>query len=95
MGAAAPAAVAVTFAGPPAHYHLLAHVAGDPDTENYCLDGYQSGQVVEAGQLKTKCWTGGGTPLRGFQNVDKIGLHVLAAQAPVAFDVCISDILVR
>ena len=94
-GAAAPAAVAVTFAGPPAQYHLLAHVAGDPDTENYCLDGYQSGQVVEAGQLKTKCWTGGGAPLRGFQNVDKIGLHILAAQAPVAFDVCVSDILVR
>jgi hypothetical protein len=94
-GAGAPAAVAVTFAGQPARYRLMAHVAGDPDSENYCLDGYQSGQVVDAAQLRTKCWTASGAPLRGFQNVDKIGLHVLAAHAPVAFDVCISDIMVR
>ena len=33
-GAAAPSAVAVTFAGPPAGYRLMAHVAGDPECED-------------------------------------------------------------
>jgi hypothetical protein len=94
-GPAAPSAVAVTFAGQPAAYRLMAHVAGDPDSENYCLEGYRSGQVVGPGQLKTKCWTDSGAPLRGFENVDKLGLQILAAQAPVAFEVCISDIVVR
>jgi hypothetical protein len=73
----------------------MAHVAGDPENEIYCLAGYQSGQVVDAAQLTARCWTGGGAPLRGFQNVDKIGLQILATTAPVSFDVCISDILVR
>jgi hypothetical protein len=94
-GTGAPTAVALTFAGQPARYRLMAHVAGDPDEKNYCMDGYQSGQIVDAGQLRTSCWTASGTPLRGFHDVDKIGLHVLATHAPVAFDVCISDILVR
>jgi hypothetical protein len=35
---------------------------------------------VNAGQLKTKRWTNSGAPLRGFQNVDQIGLHILAAE---------------
>ena len=94
-GAAAPASVAVTFAGPPAPYQLMAHVAGDPENEIYCLAGYQSGQVVDAAQLEKKCWLGAGAPLRGFQQVDKIGLQVLSARAPTSFDVCVSDILVR
>jgi hypothetical protein len=94
-GAAAPSAVAVTYAGPPARYQLMAHVAGDPDNEIYCLAGYQSGQMVDAAQLQKRCWTGAGAPLRGFQNVDKIGLQVLSARDPVSFDVCVSDIVVR
>jgi hypothetical protein len=94
-GAAAPAAVAVTFAGPPANYQLMAHVAGDPDNDIYCVAGYQSGQLIDAGHLRRKCWTGTGAPLAGFQNVDKIGLQVLSARGPISFDVCISDILVR
>jgi hypothetical protein len=94
-GAAAPSTVAVTFSGPSADYRLMAHVAGDPDAESYCIDGYQSGQVVEPRMLKTKCWSEGGAPLATFQTVDKIGLQVMAAETSVPIDVCISDIVAR
>jgi FecR protein len=94
-GANAPSAVAVTFSGPSADYRLMAHVAGDPDAESYCIDGYQSGQVVEPRMLKTKCWSEGGAPLANFQTVDKIGLQIMAAATAVPIDVCISDVVAR
>jgi ferric-dicitrate binding protein FerR (iron transport regulator) len=92
-GANAPSTVAVTFSGPAADYRLMAHVAGAPDAESYCIDGYESGQVVEPRMLKTKCWSDGGAPLTSFQTVDKIGLQIMAAETSVPIDVCISDIV--
>jgi FecR protein len=94
-GTNAPSTVALTFSGPSADYRLMAHVAGAPDAESYCIDGYESGQVVEPRMLKTKCWSDGGTPLTTFQTVDKIGLQIMAAETSVPIDVCISDIVVR
>jgi hypothetical protein len=92
-GASAPSTVAVTFSGPSADYRLMAHVAGDPDAESYCIDGYQSGQVIEPRMLKAKCWSDGGVPLTTFRTVDKIGLQIMAAETSVPIDVCISDIV--
>jgi hypothetical protein len=94
-GADAPSTVAVTFSGPSADYRLMAHVSGDPDAESYCIDGYQSGQVVEPRMLKKKCWSDSGVPLTTFQTIDKIGLQIMAAETAVPIDVCISDIAVR
>lgn len=95
-GNAAPSAVAITFAGPPAEYRLMAHVAGTPETEVYCVERYPSGQFAQARDLTTACWSGGGTPLSSFHNVDKIGLQVMAAPGgAVPIDVCIDDIATR
>ena len=95
-GSAAPSAVAVTFSGPPAEYRLMAHVAGTPDTEVYCVERYQSGAFAQARDLTTACWSDGGTPLSSFQDVDKIGLQVMSAQGrAVPIDVCIDDIATR
>jgi hypothetical protein len=94
-GAAAPSTLALMFSGLPADYRLMAHVAGDPDGQSYCIDGYQSGQIVEPHQLKTSCWSDGGTPLPSFQTVDRIGLQIMAAERAVPIDVCLSDIATR
>lgn len=94
-GASAPSTVVVSFAGPPADYRLMAHVAGAPDGEAYCIDGYRSGQAVDARMLKSKCWAGGGDTLSSYQVVDKIGLQVISAEKEVPVDVCLSDIVVR
>jgi len=94
-GAGAPSTVTLAFTGPPVVYRLTAHVAGDPDSESYCLDGYQSGQTIDAHALRTRCWNDSGEVLRDFQKVDRIGLELLAGEAPIAFDMCISDIVTR
>jgi hypothetical protein len=94
-GAAAPSTVAVSFSGPAAIYRLMAHVAGDPDSQSYCIDGYQSGQAVDARMLKSKCWSDSGDTLPSYQKVDKIGLQVMSAEGQIPFDVCVSDIQVR
>jgi ferric-dicitrate binding protein FerR (iron transport regulator) len=94
-GPAAPSTLALTFAGLPAVYRLMVHVAGEPEADSYCLDGYQSGQPVDARTLRSRCWSPGGEPLASFQKVDRIGLQILAAETPVPFDLCISDIVAR
>ena len=94
-GTTAPSTVAVTFTGLAADYRLMAHVAGNPDSESYCFDGYQSGQVVEPSMLKTKCWSDSGSPLATFRTVDKLGLQIMAAETAVPIDVCVSDIVAR
>lgn len=94
-GTSAPEALALTFSGPPADYRLMAHLAGTPDSDSYCIEGYQSGEVIDAHMLKSKCWSSSGNALPSYQNVDKLGLQVISAEKEVPVDVCISDIWVR
>jgi FecR protein len=95
-GSAAPSAVAITFSGPPAEYRLMAHVAGTPDKDVYCVERYEPGRFAQASDLKTACWSDAGVPLGSFQDVDKIGLQVMSAQGvAVPIDVCIDDIATR
>jgi ferric-dicitrate binding protein FerR (iron transport regulator) len=94
-GPAAPSTLALTFAGLPAVYRLMVHLAGEPEADSYCLDGYQSGQTVDARTLRSRCWSAGGEELTGFERVDRIGLQILSAEAPLPFDVCITDIVAR
>jgi ferric-dicitrate binding protein FerR (iron transport regulator) len=92
-GNTAPAAVAISFSGPPAEYRLMAHVAGTPEKDVYCVPHYPSGQFVQAQDLTRACWSEGGAPLATFQSVDKIGLQVMSAEGiAVPIDVCIDDI---
>lgn len=95
-GSTAPSALAISFTGPPAEYRLMAHVAGTPETDVYCVERYESGQLTQAADLRTACWSDGGARLTSFQNVDKIGLQVMSAQgATVPIDLCIDDIATR
>jgi ferric-dicitrate binding protein FerR (iron transport regulator) len=94
-GDRAPSAVAVTFTGPPAEYRLMAHVAGTPEKDVYCVERYPSGRFAQAQDLRTACWSDGGVPLTTFQNVDKIGLQVMSDGVAVPIDLCIDDIATR
>ena len=95
-GSEAPSTVAISFTGPPADYLLTAHVAGTPESDIYCVDKYQPGQLVRAADMRTNCWSSSGAPLPGFQNVDKIGLLIMSSKdGPVPIDVCIDDVATR
>jgi ferric-dicitrate binding protein FerR (iron transport regulator) len=94
-GATAPSTVALTFSGPRASYRLVAHVAGAPDSELFCLEGYSSGQPVAAGMLRSRCWSSSGEALSSFEQVDQLGLLLASATDAVSFDLCISDVVVR
>jgi hypothetical protein len=94
-GAMAPASLAVTFSGSPAVYRLMAHVAGAPDNQSFCVEDYHSGQAVDAPAFKSRCWSDSGESLTSYQGVDKIALQIMSADDPVPFDICISDIVVR
>ncbi len=94
-GASATGSLAFVYSGAPGSYQLTAHVAGDPDSKSYCLRNYRSGQVIKPSDLRTECWTSGGTPLGRFADVDSFGLLVGSANTPVAFDYCITGISAR
>jgi hypothetical protein len=91
-GPGAPKTVSVTYAGGAGNYRLSAHVAGDPDEKDYCIDGYVSGLSVEPSRLRSACWSDAGQPLPSFSVVDRLGLLLTSTQSPVAFDYCISGI---
>jgi hypothetical protein len=91
-GAAAAAGIAVTYAGGPGEYRLMAHVVGDPDSTTYCVERYVSGQVATPSSFLSQCWANTGDGLPSFAVVDVLGLQLIAAQAPIDFNVCISAI---
>jgi hypothetical protein len=91
-GPNAPKTVSITYAGGAANYRLSAHVAGDPDEKDYCLDGYVSGLSVEPSRLRSPCWSDSGQPLPTFSVVDRLGLLLTSTESPVSFDYCISAI---
>ncbi|MBN2194803.1 MAG: hypothetical protein JW751_18450 [Polyangiaceae bacterium] len=91
-GPAAPQTVAVAYSGGPGNYRLTAHVAGDPPGRAYCLEGYASGMPVEAGQLKTECWSSDGQPLASFAVIDNLGLLLTSTKSPTSFDYCVSGV---
>ena len=93
--ASAPTTISIAYRGGHAAYRLNAHVAGDPDTKQYCVDGYQSGQVVAAGMLKTSCWLDAGEALPDFGRVDQLSLQVLSNESVQAYDYCITGIAVN
>jgi hypothetical protein len=94
-GPDAPSAVGIAFTGPPGNYRMIAHVAGDPDDRSYCVDRYRPGIAVDAPAFKTRCGRDGGEALTSFQQVDRIGLQIVAAERPTPIDVCVTDLLVR
>jgi hypothetical protein len=91
-GAAAPAGIAVTYAGGPGEYRLMAHVAGDPDSKLYCVERYVSGTVAAPSAFLSQCWANAGDVLPDFAGVDVLGLQLISAQAPIDFNICISAI---
>ncbi len=91
-GSAAPQTVALRFGGGLGNYRLTAHVAGDPPEKAYCLEGYASGLPVEAGRLRSECWSGAGEPLPSFAVIDSLGLLLTSAKALVPFDFCVTDV---
>ena len=92
-GASAPAHLAVDYQAAAGTYRLTAHVAGDPDSQIYCIENYPSGAMIEATDLKKSCWQKGGAPLSGFASVDKLTLMMLPTQSELPFDYCVSDIV--
>ena len=91
-GAAAPAGMAVTYAGGPGEYRLTAHMAGDPDSKVYCVERYVSGTVAAPSAFLSQCWANAGDVLPDFAGVDVLGLQIISAQAPIDFNICISTI---
>jgi hypothetical protein len=91
----APSSVSIAYRGGRATYRLNAHVAGQPESKVYCIDAYQSGQVVDAQAFRSSCWSDSGEALGGFQKVDKLSLEVMPAESPVSFDYCVTAIAVN
>jgi hypothetical protein len=91
-GASAAAAIAVTYAGGAGEYRLMVHVAGDPDSKNYCIERYVSGATTAPSDFLSQCWSQSGDVLPDFGVVDKMGLQLISAQHSIDFDICISAI---
>jgi hypothetical protein len=91
-GPGAPSTISIAYAGGGGNYRLVAHVAGDPDEKDYCLEGYASGLAVQPRRLRSACWSDSGQPLPSFSVIDRLGLMLTSAQSPVSFDYCISGI---
>lgn len=91
-GAGATAGIAVTYAGGSGEYRLMVHAAGDPETKNYCVERYVSGTVAAPSAFLSQCWANAGDMLPDFAMVDKFGLQLISAQAPIDFNICISAI---
>ncbi|MGD0679216.1 MAG: hypothetical protein ABSC94_27775 [Polyangiaceae bacterium] len=72
---------------------LAVHRVGDGPRE-YCIDGYASGERVEAKRLRAECGRSDGERLASFEEVDKIMLEVPAGTADPNFDICITSIAV-
>jgi hypothetical protein len=73
---------------------LAAHRSGDGDRE-YCVDGYRSGEFVDARRFHAGCGEGaGGEALPSFEGVDKLMLEQPAADDATTFDYCITTIAV-
>jgi hypothetical protein len=70
---------------------LAAHRSGDRD---YCVDGYRSGEFVDARRFHADCGEGGGEVLPSFEDVDKLTLEQPATDEATSFDYCITAIAV-
>ena len=97
-GYAAPQSIAVEYisaahAGSAGHFHLQAHLAGDPYSKQYCVDNYTPGAVVHPSDMKSQCWFNSGDALTSFNKVDQIGLLQLSENKPVSFDFCVTGII--
>jgi hypothetical protein len=93
----APRSVTVNYtsvaqAGSAGHFRLTAHIAGDPNSKQYCIDYYTPGAVVQATDMKSQCWFGAGDTLKNFRQVDTIGLLRVSENIPVSFDFCVTAI---
>jgi hypothetical protein len=96
-GDAAPVRIGVNYssvanAGSAGHFRLNAHVAGDPESRQYCVDNYTPGALVKASDMKTQCWFNAGETLGSFKPVDTIGLVRLSENTSVNFDFCVTAI---
>ena len=91
-GVAALVGIAVTYAGGPGEYRLMAHVAGDPDSKVYCVERYVSETVAPPSAFLSQCWANAGDVLPDFAGVDVLGLQLISAPAPIDFNICISAI---
>jgi hypothetical protein len=94
-GDAAASSITVGYEGEKGNYRLVAHVAGDPKEKVYCIDGYTSGVPVGSSRFTSECWAHGGTPLPSFAAVDAIGLMLTSEKEDVAFDYCVSDVVLN
>ncbi|MDP9001078.1 MAG: hypothetical protein M3O46_13310, partial [Myxococcota bacterium] len=95
-GSAAPTMLAVSYAGTPGTYNLLAHLTGDPDSQWYGIPNYASGQFVTASALRLQYWTvPPSTALSGFQNVDMLAVFLDAEPTNVTYDFCVTGISTR
>jgi hypothetical protein len=72
---------------------LAAHRCGDGDRE-YCVDGYRSGEFVDARRFRVGCGEVAGEALPSFEGVDKLTLEQPAADDATTFDYCITAIAV-
>lgn len=96
----APVRIGVNYSSAPAggsvgHFRLQAHVAGDPESKQYCVDNYSPGALVRASDLKSQCWFNTGEVLGSFSTVDIVGLVRVSDYTPVNFDFCITAVLVE
>jgi hypothetical protein len=95
VGSGAPTAVWVDYTGGAGRYRLTAHVAGDPESKFYCVEGYASGAEAPVGLFKSECWSGTGSALSSFAGVDKFGLMLLPEYSARSFDYCITGVWMR
>jgi len=96
-GTSAATSVAVNYTsttqgGTAGHYRLNAHLVGDPQTKQYCVDYYAPGATVKASDFKSQCWFNSGDQLPSFRTVDTIGLMRVSDFTPIDFDFCVTGI---
>jgi hypothetical protein len=84
-------AIAVEFHGRTNRYRLNAH-RSEPDERDFCIEGYQSGELAQPAMFKSKCWADQGETLTDFRNVNRFNLQLMPGLEYVAFHYCISGI---
>lgn len=90
-GDARAARISVEYQGPGGRYQLAAHRDGDPSDTLYCIDSYQSGQVVSPSDFRLDCASGGAI-LPDFSGVDTFALLRPSTTNRQTLKLCISSV---
>jgi hypothetical protein len=90
-GSGASSSIALEFRGSSGDYRLVAHRAGDPAQQAYCVPNYQSGRRVTPSEFKD-CWGAGGSRLPDFSKIDYLALQLLSQETWLNFRFCLSAI---